>query len=249
MIKNKNTIEAIFNKLNMVERGILFKYINDESHNIMMDIANQMDHCIVAALIESFPNLNMDTIEEIANSIARLREEQEPKLEALKNISDEELDKMNEEMSKRIDDLLVSGVKQAEVIRVLKKEFPKFPQAALVRAYKSAKEKFKPNDVEDISTEELASYIVDGIKKEVTVTKEKSKFKVSFMQIQGETDTYDLDIIKKTINGQSVTGVINTIDTEIDHLTKEIEILNKRRIDLELQVQEIKEIEREFITE
>lgn len=246
MVKQKNTIEAIFNKLNMVERGVLFKYINDESQAIMMGIANDIDHCIVATLIESFPDLSVSQIEEIANGIAKMREEQEPKLEKLRKMSEGDVKKMTEGFTERIDELLIKKVKQNDAIKILKKEFPELPQATIVKTFKKSKEQFKPTSYDDISTEELAEYIVDGIKKEAAITKD-SKFKISFMQIQGEYGTYDLDITNAKVNGESIKDIVTTNDKEINHLNKEIEILNKRRIELEMQLQEIKEIEVEFI--
>lgn len=247
-MSNVPNIEDIFKKLDFVGRGVLFKYINDESHNYMLEVAEQLDDCILAMLIDNFPDKSYEEIQALADLTSKYREDQETKLKKLKTMNDKEKDIMSKDVADRSIELVVEGKNQNAAIKILTKEFPSIPKATLVKAYKLSKESVKSTINETVieaETDEEINEMVEYILEENPPV--KSRFKVKNISVAGEYMDYEISVDKKTINGLVVGVYISEAAELVEKLEKEIEILLKHKKELENKVKEIKEVEKEFL--
>ncbi|MEM4261135.1 MAG: hypothetical protein QXG00_07875 [Candidatus Woesearchaeota archaeon] len=242
-----SNLNKIFKKLSVMDRLILSNHIEAVSKEIVNKLAEELQMCMLAALTLNFELLTYTDLQKIINQSIELREDQVDKLLELKKQHGKELsvymEKISQDLVKRINQLLHEKVSQAKAIKVLTKEFKDIPTTNIVKAYKSLKDEYVPPNQVEKPTSPVES--VELNKKEVEVhnmnnrsiidsENKTPKFKVTnrILDIQGEFDKYHIKnnvVSSSKCTFESIQDINNTYDKIIENLEIQIEKLKKEK--------------------
>lgn len=147
-------------------------------------IMEQIDTCYVAAIITfGADKFSMDELEGIRDITDKYLIENGDFIKEFKEGWKEYLNKMEYEVKERALELIETGEKQIDIIKTLKKEYPKLTTSHLNIAYKTAKEEYmKPkvviaNEINDYEKEKMREMvnIEKGIKNTTKLIQTETK--------------------------------------------------------------------------
>lgn len=241
-----SNLDKILNKLSIMDRLIISKHIESTSKEVVNKLASELQVCMLAALTLNFELLTSTDIQKIINQSIELRENQVDKLLELKKQHGKDLgnymEKISEEILKRINQLLQEKVGQAKAIKLLTKEFNDIPTTNIVKAYKSLKDEYVAKQVKKIS---VPVETVEPSKNEVEVDnmnnqsitenkKKPSKFKVTnrILDLKGDYGNYHIEnnvVSSSKYTFENVQEIESIYTNEIKELELQIEKLKNEK--------------------